>query len=238
MLGESADSARDSRASRVLSWSLILSVLACLAALGYQHVRLTQLAQAQRELADQLTSELASLKSRLAAQEESTSALIHNAAALAPGLYVLGPKNENGVDEEDAYTIYHIAATVRAGDFERDVQFGAARSGLVSWLFYFDYDNDGRVDTDMLREFVDSIPFGSYVSGSLDDDRSQRVYGRFLESSSEAEYTPPERIEEQSGAVALQTWSFVTSASEQLAGWIRSRLENEIPAVPSQESLE
>jgi hypothetical protein len=146
---------------------------------------------------------------------------------LAPGLYVLAAEDGEKRDEEDSYTVYHITTTVGVGNFERSIQFGAARTGILSLQLYFDYDNDGQVDTDMLSEFVDSIPFGSYVSGALDAGRSQRAYDRFLSSSGRARYSSPQQIDEQTDEVARQLWSFASSTSEQLASWIRSTLPSE-----------
>ncbi len=208
--------------------------------------------QAQEELAGRLGEEADSLRNQLTALirniarlerasniEDGITALSTSLSLLLlePGIYVLAP---GGIDaernaEEDEYTIYHIMMSVGVGDFEQDLQFGVARSGLFSWQFYFDYNNDGQVDTDMMYEFVDSIPFGSYVSGVLDPDFSQSVYDRFLKSFGEAKYTPPDRIGEQSSEIAIQSWGFVTSSSEQLAGWIKNRLETEMPAEPSQQ---
>lgn len=207
---------------------------------------------AQEELAGQLGEEVASLRNQLtdliwhisrlelaSNMEDEITALRTSLSLLLlePGVYILAPE---GIDaernsEEDEYTIYHIMMSVGVGDFEQDLQFGAARSGLFSWQFYFDYNNDGQVDTDMMHEFVDSIPFGSYVSGVFDSDFSQSVYDRFLKSFGEAEYTPPDRIGEQSSEIAIQSWGFVTSSSEQLAGWIKNRLETETPAALSQQ---
>ena len=208
--------------------------------------------QAQEELAGRLGEEADSLRNQLTDLiwhisrlelasdiEDGITALSTSLSLLLlePGIYVLAP---GGIDaernaEEDEYTIYHIMMSVGVGDFEQDLQFGVARSGLFSWQFYFDYNNDGQVDTDMMYEFVDSIPFGSYVSGVLDPDFSQSVYDRFLKSFGEAEYTPPDRIGEQSSEIAIQSWGFVTSRSEQLAGWIKNRLETEMPAALSQQ---
>jgi len=169
------------------------------------------------------------------AQSDATSgdlaklAAITNPALIAPGIYVLAP-NEAGGSDEDAYTVYHVTATISAGDYEQVIQFGAAHSSLISWQFYFDYNYDGIVDTDMLREFVDSVPFGSYVSGSLDSKLSQAVYDRFLRFAEDAEYTPPDRIEEHGGEIAQQMWLFIVNTSEQLADWILGTVQNESPA--------
>lgn len=151
-------------------------------------------------------------------------------ATLAPGIYVLASEDEAHADEASAYTIYHATTTVRVGNFEQNFQFGIARSGLVSWQVYFDYDNDGMIDTGMLDEFVDSIPFASYVSSSLDSARSQPIYERFLVFSGRAEYLSPDQIEGQSNEISRQTWLFVTSTSERLGSWIWSNEAADAPA--------
>jgi hypothetical protein len=218
-----------------------------------QHLLLEEQVRRQEAIVTQLTDELSSLRNDSRAQQELIGRLDGEVASLleqlaevnsgegaaefsgrltrhllAPGIYVLSPANTNGERAvEDSYTIYHIVATVAVDDFEQDVQFGAASSSLISWQFYFDYDDDGRVDTDMMREFVDSLPFGGYLSSSFDPDESQRIYDKFMRSSSEAEYTPLDRIPEEGGALGRQLWSFVVSSSEEMAAWIKSTLDPE-----------
>lgn len=148
-------------------------------------------------------------------------------ALLASGIYILETELAVDGDERAGYTLYHLTATAQAMERELTFQFGVARSGFFSWQLYFDYDNDGQVDNDMVREFAGSIPFGSYFSGSIDPERSQTIYDRFLATSGEAEYIPPEQIEEQSNDIAQGMWSFVTDRSAQLANWIWSRPEND-----------
>ena len=258
------------KASDALRWILIAGVLVCLVALVRQNLLITELTGTQQEFANQLTSEVGSLRTQLHAQEEFIGQITDDAASLRdqitnlsrnvsqlagsspedvqtalsvtmspqllePGIYVLPPESDAPNTDEDEYTIYHITTTVRASDFEQDLQFGAASSGLLSWQFYFDYDNDGQVDTDMLREFVGSIPFGSYVSGSFDADLSQRVYDRLLASSGRAEYTSQDQIGEQSNEIARQSWGFIESSSERLAGWMKEMLDSETPAALSEE---
>ncbi len=174
-------------------------------------------------------TDLSRYVSRFAAATGSTEELAAftdklTPSLLAPGLYVLAAEDGERRDEEDGYTIYHLTTTVGVGDFEQSIQFGAAHTGILSFQLYFDYDNDGQVDTDMLREFVDSIPF---VRGALDAGRSQRAYDRLLSSSGRARYSSPQQIDEQTDEVARQLWSFASSKSEQLASWIRSTLPSD-----------
>lgn len=163
--------------------------------------------------------------------------LSKNPKLLAPGIYMLAAKIEENATEVDTYTIYHVTATVGSGELNQNLQFGAANSGIFSWRFYFDYDNDGNVDTDMLRDFIDSIPFGKFMSGSLDKTRTQGIYDRFLRSADGAAYTPPDKIEEQSSELSQQFWKYVTSTSEKFASWMMGRLESETPQTAPQTTL-
>jgi hypothetical protein len=239
--------------SRTLPSVLLVALAIFLVIVVRQHYLMEERVQRQEEIVRRLTDELSSLRNDSRAQLERIDRLGGEVASLLeqlaevnserrvgefsrslaprllePGFYVLSPANTDGEPTvEDSSTIYHIVATVAVDDFEQDIQFGAASSSLISWQFYFDYDDDGRVDTDMMREFVDSLPFGGYLSSSFDAEESQRIYDRFVRSSSEAQYTPLDRIPEEGGAMGRQLWSFVASSSEEMAAWIRSTLDPE-----------
>lgn len=222
--------------SRALLSVLFVALAISLVIVVRQHLLVEEL--------DRLGGEVASLQEQLAEVARHVSeveqAVDNEGAAralrrsitpllLQPGIYVLAPASTDGEPTADAdgYTIYHVVATVAIDDFEQGIQFGAARSSLFTWQFYFDYDDDGRVDTDMMREFVDSLPFGGYLSRSFDTEESQRIYDRFVRSSSEAEYTPLDRIPEEGGAMGRQLWSFIVTSSEEMATWIKGALEPE-----------
>jgi hypothetical protein len=196
---------------------------------GRQAQSIAELGEESAALRTQLTSLSRYVSRSLAAsnaeQSLATIELKLPPGLLASGIYILDTEVGGDDNERTPYTLYHLTATVRAADREFGFQFGVARSGFFSWQIYFDYDNDGLVDTDMVREFVGSIPFGGYVSGSFDPERSQAIYDRFLASSGDADYIPPEQIEEQSNEIVQGMWSFVTDSSAQLANWIWSRAE-------------
>ena len=200
----------------------------------------------QQELSGRLADEVASLRAQLVELARHVSQLAQatnieedvralsarlSLSLLEPGIYVLAP--EDADDERDAeereYTIYHIMVSVGVGDFEQLIQVGAAGSGYLNWQLYFDYDNDGRVDTDTTSKFMASIPLGESIF-SFDPDLSQRVYDRFLESSGQAQYTSLDQLSQESGEAAAQLWAYVESRSEQLATWIQN-----VPGSPNQQ---
>ena len=196
----------------------------------------------QAELDGRLREEVAQLRAQVSDLADDISqrgGILHAADApggaahsvdplsLAPGFYVLTPAGPNGTGttDQDSYTNYHLVANVRTRQFEQLLHFGAAGLGWFDWQFYFDYDSDGRIDTEMVREFADTLPLGSYLSSAFDADRSQNAYERFLSSSDAASFTPLERIASDGSAIAQQLWNYVDSRSEDLASWIRNRVQ-------------
>ena len=92
--------------------------------------------------------------------------------------------------EQDAYTIYHVTSTVGVGELK--LHFGIAPDKL---RLYFDKDNDGWTDTEIIYEYVDSIPLvGKLLSPTVEPELSQELYDTFLTHSDKAEFIPPERI--------------------------------------------
>ena len=86
---------------------------------------------------------------------------------LSSGIYEL--TTEVAVDpneyERGMYTVYHMVLNIEVGGIKRKFQFGYASSGLLSHIFYFDYDSDGKIDTGMMEEYAESIPVvGEVVS--------------------------------------------------------------------------
>jgi len=115
--------------------------------------------------------------------------------------------------EQDTYTIYHITSTVGVGDLK--LHFGIAPEKL---RFYFDKDNDGWTDTEIIYEYVDSIPLvGKLLSPTVEPELSQELYDTFLTHSDKAEFIPPERIKEDAGKAAQDLWSWATRTFEEIS---------------------
>ena len=118
--------------------------------------------------------------------------------------------------EQDTFTIYHVTSTVGVGDIK--LHFGIAPTKL---RFYFDQDNDGWVDTEIIYKYVDSIPLvGGLLSSTVDPELSQELYDAFLTHSGKATFVPPERITEDAGMVAQDLWSWATGTLEEITNGI------------------
>jgi hypothetical protein len=114
---------------------------------------------------------------------------------------------------QDPYTIYHVTSIVGARDLK--LHFGIAPAKLG---FYFDQDNDGWVDTEIIYKYVDSIPLvGRWLSTTVEPELSQELYDTFLTHSDKAKFIPPERIKEDAGEVAQELWSWATSTFEEIS---------------------
>ena len=138
--------------------------------------------------------------------------------SLRTGIYTLELDfvDEQRNVEQDAYTIYHVTSTVGVGEIK--LHFGIAPT---KFRFYFDQDNDGWVDTEILYEYVDSIPFvGGLLSATVEPELSQELYDAFLTHSDKATFVPPERIAEDAGKFAQDIWSWATGTFEEISNGI------------------
>ena len=91
--------------------------------------------------------------------------------SLRPGIYTLDLDivDDQRDAEQDAYTIYHVTSTVGVGELK--LHFGIAPDKL---RLYFDKDNDGWTDTEIIYEYVDSIPLvGKLLSPTVEPELSQ-----------------------------------------------------------------
>jgi len=135
--------------------------------------------------------------------------------SLRPGIYTLESDfvDDQRNAEQDAYTIYHVTSTVGVGELK--LHFGIAPDKL---RFYFDKNNDGWTDTEIIYEYVDSIPLvGKLLSATVEPELSQELYDTFLTHSDKAEFIPPERIKEDAGKAAQDLWSWATRTFEEIS---------------------
>ncbi len=134
---------------------------------------------------------------------------------LRPGIYTLELDivDEQLNVEQDTYTIYHVTSTVGVGDIKLHFGIAPTKSG-----FYFDQDNDGWADTEIIYEYVDSIPLvGGLLSTVVEPELSQELYDAFLTHSGKATFVPPERITEDAGKFAQELWSWATGKFEEIS---------------------
>lgn len=191
---------------------LVAGLLICAGFLVHQHIQI-------KSLHDQLAVHTAHiLQIDQAIKLDKRKTLSGNRTtpdSLRPGIYTLELDfvDDQRNSEQDAYTIYHITSTVGVGDLK--LHFGTAPTKL---RFYFDQDNDGWVDTEIIHEYVDSIPLvGRWLSSTVEPELSQELYDTFLTHSDKAKFIPPERIKEDAEKAVQDLWSWATSTFEEIS---------------------
>jgi hypothetical protein len=191
---------------------LVAGLLICGGFLVHQHIQI-------KSLRDQLAVHTAHiLQVEQAIKLDKKKRLSGNRItphSLRPGIYTLELDfvDDQRNAEQDAYTIYHVTSAVGAGDLK--MHFGIAPARL---RFYFDQDHDGWVDTEIIHEYVDSIPLvGRWLSTTVEPELSQELYDAFLAHSDKAKFIPPERIKEDAGKVAQDLWFWATSTFEEIS---------------------
>ncbi len=153
---------------------------------------------------------------------------------LLPGLYELETSTQYDPDAEEtsSYTITHVVMEMRYEDYETKLQVGMATSGWIPKGVYFDYDNDGRIDTDMAMDFVRDIPMvGRKLAKAYDADSAQNLYSIFVSEAENAEYTSVEDMADDAEAASSYIWRFVMGQYEAIEAWV---LEN-LPDQPTEE---
>ncbi len=153
---------------------------------------------------------------------------------LLPGLYELETSTQYDPDAEEtsSYTITHVVMEMQYEDYETKLQVGMATSGWIPKGVYFDYDNDGRIDTDMAMDFVRDIPMvGRKLAKAYDADSAQNLYSIFVSEAENAEYTSVEDMADDAEAASSYIWRFVMGQYEAIEAWV---LEN-LPDQPTEE---
>ncbi len=180
--------------------------------------------------AENLEERIRSLEQRvleleqLLASPDSNIVDIGDPTLISPGTYLLETDNIETINENDkGYVIYHVTTSVKSGESEYSIQFGAGRKGLLTWQFYVDYNNDGSVDMDMIENFLDSLPFMGILSRSVDSEASQNIYQLLIQNVELATHTPPEEITENASTISRQIWDYVQNQSAAMAEWIKQQ---------------
>ncbi len=211
------------RTVNILVFSLIAGLLICAAILVQQHMQL-------KSLHEQLNEQAAHIYQVEKASEikQANRASISQIRSLSSGIYEL--TTEVSVDpfenERSVYTIYHFVLNVDVGAFRSRLQFGYASSGLLSHVFYFDYDGDGKIDTSMMEEYAESIPVvGKAVSWLIDPELSQSLYNAFRLNSEKAEKLSMDVIATRVDSRIEIVWEWITESSSDFGAWIKNAVE-------------
>ena len=140
--------------------------------------------------------------------------------SLPAGVYELS--TEVTVDpfeiEKDEYIIYNFVLDISVGAVRRKLQFGYARSGILTHVIYIDHDSDGSIDTNLMSEYTSEIPGFDFAAGWLiESNHSQAVYDAFRLNVDEA---APIKVDDVSGAVDERVgmiWDWLNEQSDALA---------------------
>ena len=147
--------------------------------------------------------------------------------AIRPGLYQLNTVTQYDPASEDSspYTITHVAVLLGYESYEVKVSIGIATSSmLIPKGVYFDYDNDGQIDTDMALEFVRELPFGRRLAKAYDTDDAQNLYSIFVNEVDLAEYTSIDDLVNDADTSSNYVWTFVENQYEAIEAWVLENL--------------
>jgi len=186
-------------------------------------------------IADALQARSASLESRVESIEEATSITfriikppsVEELGILLPGLYELetSTQYEPVVRKTSPYTITHVVLEIRYEDYGVKLHVGMAKSGWIPTGVYFDYNNDGHIDTDMAMNFVREIPIvGARLARAYDAESAQNLYSIFVSEVENAEYKSTDEIANDAEAASNYTWTFVMDQYEVIESWVLENL--------------
>lgn len=230
------------------TYALLAAVALCFVALAFQAAQIRELqAEATSSAAalQQAANSAAALQADMDRQEARLDALESNPGvasfasktpspeqleSLQPGIYVLQTSTPYDPDAEEtpSYEITHVVVEISYEEYATRLHIGMAKSGWIPKGVYFDYNNDGRVDTDMAFEFVRDIPvIGRRLAKSYGVDLSQNLYSIFVDESANADYTSVEDLGENAEAASSYVWTFLMEYYEAIEAWVLERLEED-----------
>lgn len=150
---------------------------------------------------------------------------------LAPGLYELETSTQYDPETEETstYTITHVVAEVRYEDYRTKLHVGIVTAGWkIPKGVYFDYDNDGQIDTDMAMDFIRDIPvLGGRLAKSYNPVYSQNLYSIFVSEAENAEYTSVDDMADEAEDASNFVWKFVQDQYETIEKWVLENMPEE-----------
>ena len=207
----------------ILISSLFAGLLICSGILVRQHIQLKSLQEQLNEQAAHVYQVEKALKI-----SQANRASISQFRSFTSGIYKL--TTEVAVDPfenvKDVYTIYNFVVDVKVGAVRRKLQFGYASSGLLTHVFYFDHDSDGKIDIRMAKEYAKSIPvIGETASWLIDPELSQSVYNAFRLNSDRAEKLSLDKIAASADETIGILWKWINDTSSDFSEWVESAVE-------------
>lgn len=223
------------------------AVACCLAGLFYQYIALDELRQRvadnEAELERAASETAAALE--LAERQQVRLSMLENAPdpvtglipvptvamlePLGPGFYELttSTRYDPAADEASEYEISHMVVEFNYDEYSAKLNVGIARSGTWSLPIgiYFDYNGDGKVDSDMAMKFAGDIPLiGGFLKSAYKPVISQNLYSIFVHESATAEYVSFADLSEDAGAASNRLWTFLQSQYETIKAWVFENL--------------
>ena len=232
-----------STANNRLLYLLGAVVAVCLVALVYQYVALDKLRQrvADNEATLERVATETAAALELAESQRVRLSVLENApdpvtgiipiptvdglAQLEPGFYELTTSTwyDTASDEETEYEISHMVVEFNYDTYSTRLNVGIARSGTWSLPIgiYFDYDNDGRIDSDMAMKFAGDIPLiGGLLKSAYKPVISQNLYSIFVHEAAMAEHVSFDDISDNASAASNRLSAFLQSQYEMIKEWI------------------
>ncbi len=188
----------------------LLIVLCCLAALlfgalGWFYLQTQHLHQELKRSENELTARLQEVHKKVE-QEKARQQRIdqdmpvfgvdenlkETLKTLLSGLYLIDLevplKQGHGKSHQQKFRLYHFVLPLGESDEASTLHLGFASSGFTAApKFYMDYNEDGLIDSEMMRDFVYYLPLGRLMAKTLDPNHAQTLYEHFLEY--DLEYT-------------------------------------------------
>jgi hypothetical protein len=227
---------------------VLLLVIVCLAGLAYQRLQIRalqrQVSESRLDL-DETTREAVAMQAVLESQNarielleatsppmpgELQSPTAEQLELLRPGIYVLETSTPYDPDAEETarYEITHVIVEMRYDHFGTRLHIGVAKTGWVPRGVYFDYDDDGRVDTDMAFEFVRDIPIvGRRLAKAYGPEQAQNLYSIFINEAEDARFTSIEELGDDAEAASSYVWTFLMDYYDAIEAWVLERLREE-----------
>lgn len=234
-------------ANNRLLYLLGVVVAICCLGLVYQYFALEQLRQKVADNEAKLERAMAATAAalELAEHQQARLSVLENApdpvtgiipmptadklAELEPGFYELttSTRYDAASDEAFEYEISHVVVDFNYDTYSTRLQMGIARSGTWSLPIgiYFDYNNDGRIDSDMAMKFAGDIPLiGGLLKSAYKPVISQNLYSIFVLEVARAEHVSFADISADAGAASNRLWAFLQARYEAIKAWIFENL--------------
>ncbi|MGB5335121.1 MAG: hypothetical protein WBN07_05850, partial [Woeseiaceae bacterium] len=236
------------RTSNLFTYLLLAAVAFCFVALAFQAAQIREL---QSQVSDssaalqQTADDAAALQDLLERQQgridalEGTQGLSsakpgvptpEQLESLKPGIYILETSTpyDPGAEDTPSYEITHVVVEISYEDFATRLHIGMAKSGWIPKGVYFDYNNDGRVDTDMAFEFVRDIPvIGRRLAKTYGVDLSQSLYSIFVDEAANADYTSVDDLSDDADAASSYVWTFLMQYYDTIEAWVLEKLQED-----------